>query len=32
MRPDHAYGAVLRDEADIALVPDNASWEEATSV
>ena len=32
MRPDHAYGAVLRDEADIALVPDNAPWEEATSV
>lgn len=27
MRPDHAYGAVLRDEADIALVLDNAPWE-----
>ncbi len=32
MRPDRAYGAVLRDEADIALVPDNASWGEAISV
>ncbi|MCE2983494.1 MAG: LysR family transcriptional regulator [Parachlamydia sp.] len=27
MRPDRAYGAVLRDEADIALVLDNALWE-----
>lgn len=27
MRPDLAYGAVLRDEADIALVLDNALWE-----
>lgn len=27
MRPDMAYGAVLRDEADIALVLDNAPWE-----
>lgn len=27
MRPDSAYGAVLRDEADIALVLDNAAWE-----
>lgn len=27
MRPDHAYGAVLKDEADIALVLDNAPWE-----
>lgn len=27
MRPDSAYGAVLRDEADIALVLDNAPWE-----
>lgn len=27
MRPDIAYGAVLRDEADIALVLDNAPWE-----
>ena len=25
-RPDHAYAAVLRDEADIALVLDNAPW------
>jgi DNA-binding transcriptional LysR family regulator len=32
MRPDRAYGSILRDEADIALVPDNASWEEAISV
>ena len=31
MRPDRAYGAVIRDEADIALVPDNAPWEEAES-
>lgn len=27
MRPDMAYGAILRDEADIALVLDNAPWE-----
>lgn len=27
MRPDSAYAAVLRDEADIALVLDNAPWE-----
>jgi DNA-binding transcriptional LysR family regulator len=27
MRPDRAYGAVLRDEADIALVLDNAPWD-----
>lgn len=27
MRPDIAYGAVLRDEADVALVLDNAPWE-----
>lgn len=27
MRPDNAYGAVLRNEADIALVLDNAPWE-----
>lgn len=27
MRPDSAYGAVLRDETDIALVLDNAPWE-----
>lgn len=26
MRPDHAYAAVLHDEADIALVLDNAPW------
>ena len=26
MRPDIAYGAVLKDEADLALVLDNASW------
>lgn len=26
-RPDIAYAQVLRDEADIALVPDNAPWE-----
>ncbi len=26
MRPDSAYGAILRDEADIALVLDNAPW------
>lgn len=25
-RPDHAYAAVLRDEADFALVMDNAPW------
>lgn len=27
MRPDNAYGAVLKGEADIALVLDNAPWE-----
>lgn len=27
MRPDQAYGAVLRNEADIAIVLDNAPWE-----
>ncbi len=27
MRPDRAYGAVWRDEADIVLVLDNAPWE-----
>lgn len=27
MRPNNAYGAVLRDEADVALVLDNAPWE-----
>ncbi|MFI5334829.1 MAG: LysR family transcriptional regulator [Chlamydiales bacterium] len=27
MRPDAAYGAILRDEADVALVLDNAPWE-----
>lgn len=27
MRPDRAYAAVLRDEADIGLVLDNAPWE-----
>lgn len=32
MRPDGAYGAVLMDEADIALVLDNALWEDVTSV
>ncbi|MBX9805502.1 MAG: LysR family transcriptional regulator [Alphaproteobacteria bacterium] len=32
MRPDGAYGAVLMDEADIALVLDNAPWEEVISV
>src|SRR5579872_6162144 len=26
MRPDHAYAAILHDEADIALVLDNAPW------
>ncbi len=26
MRPDHAYAAILYDEADIALVLDNAPW------
>ncbi|MBS0615819.1 MAG: LysR family transcriptional regulator [Verrucomicrobia bacterium] len=27
LRPDSAYSAVLRDEADVALVLDNANWE-----
>ncbi len=26
-RPDMAYGALLRNEIDIAIVPDNAKWE-----
>jgi DNA-binding transcriptional LysR family regulator len=32
MRPDSAYGLVLRDEADIALVPDNAPWDGVLSI
>lgn len=32
MRPDKAYEAVLIDNADIALVLDNAPWEEVTSI
>ncbi|AIL12707.1 hypothetical protein IM40_02915 [Candidatus Paracaedimonas acanthamoebae] len=32
MRPDKAYGMVLRDEIDIALVPDNAPWEGLASL
>lgn len=28
MRPDLSYAAVLRDEADVALVLDNAPWED----
>jgi len=32
MRPDRAYHAVLMDEADIALVPDNTPWEGLNSV
>lgn len=32
MRPDDAYGAVLRDEADVALVLDNAPWKGVTAV
>lgn len=31
MRPDQAYGAVLCNEADIALVLDNAPWEGVTA-
>lgn len=27
MRPDMAYGALLRDEVDVAIVLDNAPWE-----
>jgi DNA-binding transcriptional LysR family regulator len=27
MRPDHAYRAIVQDEADIALVLDNAPWQ-----
>lgn len=27
MRPDKAYAAVLRDQADVAIVLDNAAWE-----
>lgn len=27
LRPDSAYSAILRDEADVALVLDNANWE-----
>jgi len=32
MRPDKAYETILLDEADIALVTDNAPWEGVTSV
>ncbi len=31
MRPDLAYAAILRDEADIALVLDNATWRDVVS-
>lgn len=32
MRPDSAYGAVIRNEADVALVLDNAPWEGISAV
>jgi DNA-binding transcriptional LysR family regulator len=31
MRPDHAYAAILHDEADVALVLDNAPWKGVVS-
>lgn len=31
MRPDLAYGCVFKDEADLAIVTDNAPWEGVTS-
>ena len=31
MRPDRAYAAILMNEIDIALVPDNAPWAEVIS-
>lgn len=32
MRPDKAYGAIIKNEADIALVLDNAAWEGVTAI
>lgn len=32
MRPDIAFNAVLSDDADIALVPDNASWDGVNAI
>jgi DNA-binding transcriptional LysR family regulator len=32
MRPDHAHAAILQDEADIALVLDNAPWKGVTTI
>ena len=32
MRPDMAFNAVLSDEADIALVPDNAIWDGVNTI
>jgi DNA-binding transcriptional LysR family regulator len=32
MRPDHAYGAILKNEADLAIVPDNAHWKNVCSM
>jgi len=31
-RPDKAYAALLKNEADIAIVPDNAPWKDVTAV
>lgn len=32
MRPDIAYGAILKGEADVALVPDNAPWDGVVAI
>jgi len=32
LRPDKAYAAVLKDEADLAIVPDNAVWNDVCAV
>lgn len=32
MRPDIAFNAVLNDDADVALVPDNASWDGVNTI
>lgn len=32
LRPDKAYAAVLKDEADLAIVPDNAVWNDVCAI
>lgn len=32
LRPDKAYAAVLKDEADLAIVPDNSVWNDVSAI